>query len=180
VASNKSTASRQDGAMLGVPTGANLGTFQNYPEAQEMVNTLVREGVPARALSIVGSDVTLVERVTGKIGYGRAALSSAISGSWVGILAGLVVALIEPSDFLTPLAGGLMIGAGGGMVIGMLLFTFGAGKKQMYRSMQQVIAASYRVVVENAEHAHATQALSNATEAQRAARLKKAQAKGES
>ena len=150
---------RRSDAAFRIPDGETLATFPGYLEAQELVNSLVTQGVPAQALSIVGADVTLVERVTGKIGYGRAAVSSAMSGSWLGILAGLVFVIISPSDFITPIVGGLFIGAGVGMVTGMVIFTFSKGPKRLYRSMQQVIAQSYRVVVEPQHHAQATQAL---------------------
>jgi LytS/YehU family sensor histidine kinase len=120
---------------------------------------LVTKGVPAQALSIVGADVTLVERVTGRIGYGRAALSSAMSGSWLGVLAGLVYVIISPTDIITPIVGGLFIGAGVGMVAGMLILTFSKAPQRLYRSMQQVIAQSYRVVVDAAQHSEALQAM---------------------
>lgn len=145
--------------MFSIPTGEDLGTFEAYPDAQELVNRLVTEGVPARALSIIGSDVTMVERVTGTTGYGRAALSSAISGSWLGALVGLVWIIINPTDVVTPLAAGLLIGAGGGMVVGMLIFSLTPGPKRLYRSMQQVIARSYRVVVEQAASEQAKKAM---------------------
>ena len=150
---------RRSDAAFRIPDGETLATFPGYLEAQELVNSLVTQGVPAQALSIVGADVTLVERVTGKIGYGRAAVSSAMSGSWLGILAGLVFVIISPSDFITPIVGGLFIGAGVGMVTGMVIFTFSKGPKRLYRSMQQVIAQSYRVVVDTQHHAQATQVL---------------------
>ena len=150
---------RRRDAGFRIPEGQTLATFPGYPEAQELVNALVTKGVPAQALSIVGADVTLVERVTGKIGYGRAALSSAMSGSWLGVLAGLVVVIISPTDVMTPIVGGLFIGAGVGMVVGMALFTFSPGPKRLYRSMQQVIAQSYRVVVEPQQHSQALGAM---------------------
>ena len=150
---------RRSDAAFRIPDGETLATFPGYLEAQELVNSLVTQGVPAQALSIVGADVTLVERVTGKIGYGRAAVSSAMSGSWLGILAGLVFVIISPSDFITPIVVGLFVGAGVGMVTGMVIFTFSKGPKRLYRSMQQVIAQSYRVVVEPQHHAQATQVL---------------------
>jgi len=157
----RKTAAKSD-EVFGVPRGEELGTFENYPDAQDLVNTLVTNGVSAGALSIVGSDVTLVERVTGKIGYGRAALSSAISGSWLGAIAGLVVVVLDPSGVLTPVFAGILIGAGVGMVVGMMVFTFSKSKKRVYRSMQQVIARSYRVIVESSEHQKATAALASA------------------
>ena len=150
---------RRSDAAFRIPEGETLATFPGYPEAQELVNSLVTKGVPARALSIVGADVTLVERVTGKIGYGRAALSSAMSGSWLGVLAGLVFVIISPTDVITPIVGGLFIGAGVGMVAGMLIFTFSKGPKRLFRSMQQVIAQSYQVVVEPQQHSQALKAL---------------------
>jgi hypothetical protein len=150
---------RRTDAAFRIPEGETLATFPGYPEAQALVNSLVTHGVPAQALSIVGADVTLVERVTGKIGYGRAALSSAMSGSWLGVLAGLVFVIISPTDIITPIVGGLFIGAGVGMVVGMLIFTFSKGPKRLFRSMQQVIAQSYRVVVEPQQHSQAVAAM---------------------
>ena len=152
-------AARRSDAQFRIPEGETLGTFSAYPEAQELVNSLVTQGVSAHALSIVGSDVTLVERITGKIGYGRAALSSAMSGSWLGVLAGLVFVIVSPTDVITPIVAGLFIGAGIGMVAGMVVFTFSKGPKRLYRSMQQVIAQSYRVVVESGHHSQALSAM---------------------
>ena len=151
---------RRADAAFRIPEGETLATFPEYSEAQDLVNALVTQGVPAGALSIVGADVTLVERVTGKIGYGRAALSSAMSGSWLGVLAGLVFVIFSPTDVITPIIGGLFIGAGVGMVVGMFLFTFSKGPKRLYRSMQQVIAQSYRVVVDAQQHSRALTAMS--------------------
>ena len=150
---------RRSDAAFRIPEGETLASFPGYPEAQALVNSLVTKGVPAQALSIVGADVTLVERVTGKIGYGRAALSSAMSGSWLGVLAGLVYVIISPTDIITPIVGGLFIGAGVGMVAGMVIFTFSKAPQRLYRSMQQVIAQSYRVVVDAAQHSEALQAM---------------------
>lgn len=152
---------RRGDAVFRIPEGHTLATFPGYPEAQELVNSLVTKGVPAQALSIVGADVSLVERVTGKIGYGRAALSSAMSGSWLGVLAGLVVVIVSPTDVITPIVGGLFVGAGVGMVVGMAIFTFSPGPRRLYRSMQQVIAQSYRVVVEPQQHTQALGAMTS-------------------
>ncbi|MDA0290005.1 MAG: hypothetical protein O3B98_03495, partial [Actinobacteria bacterium] len=80
-------------------------------------------------------------------------------GSWLGVLAGLVFVIISPTDIITPIVGGLFIGAGVGMVVGMLIFTFSKGPKRLFRSMQQVIAQSYRVVVEPQQHSQAVSAM---------------------
>ena len=151
--------SRRADAMFRLPAGEVLKGFPTYPEAQALVAKLINDGVPASALSIVGSDVTLVERVIGRMGYGRAALSSAMSGSWLGLLAGLVFVVVSPDDFVTPILAGLLIGAGAGMVVGMILFTVSKGPKRNFRSVQQVIAKQYDVVVSSAARQAALDAM---------------------
>jgi len=144
---------------MSLPRGETLATFDAYVSAQKLINSLVSEGVPFRSLSIVGTDVNLVERVTGKIGYGRAALSSAMSGSWLGVLAGLIFVIVSPTDVITPIVAGGIIGAGIGMVVGMVLFTLAGSNRRSYRSLQHIIAKSYRVVVEPEAHQQALAAM---------------------
>ena len=144
---------------MSLPRGETLATFDAYASAQKLINSLVSDGVPFRSLSIVGTDVNLVERVTGKIGYGRAALSSAMSGSWLGVLAGLIFVIVSPTDVITPIVAGGIIGAGIGMVVGMVLFTLAGSNRRSYRSMQHIIAQSYRVVVEPEAHQQALAAM---------------------
>lgn len=145
-----------------VPSGEVLASFELYASAQGLVSTLIGAGVPATAVSIVGTDVTVVERVTGRMGHGRAALSSALSGSWLGILAGLVYVIFSPGDFVTPVLAGLLIGAGAGMVVGMLLFSFSKGPKRNFRSFQQVLASKYDVVVSTSAYSEALTAMESA------------------
>lgn len=152
--------------MFRLPSGEVLKGFPSYPEAQALVAQLVDGGVQADALSIVGSDVTLVERVIGRMGYGRAALSSAMSGSWLGLVAGLVFVLVSPDDFVTPILAGLLIGAGAGMVVGMIVFTLSKGPKRNFRSVQQVIAKQYDVVVSSAAHQTALDAMKASPDAE--------------
>ena len=145
-----------------MPEGDVLAEFDTYPRAQELVNTLVTGGVPPTALAIIGQNPTLVERITSRVGYGKVALQSAISGSWLGALAGLVVVVFVPEDFITPITAGLLIGAGTGMVIGMVLYSLNTRATRSYRSLHQVIAQSYRVVVSSNVHSQALKAM-NAT-----------------
>ena len=144
---------------MSLPRGETLATFDAYASAQKLINSLVSDGVPFRSLSIVGTEVNLVERVIGKIGYGRAALSSAMSGSWLGVLAGLIFVIVSPTDVITPIVAGGIIGAGIGMVVGMVLFTLAGSNRRSYRSMQHIIAQSYRVVVEPEAHQQALAAM---------------------
>jgi hypothetical protein len=66
---------------------------------------------------------------------------------------------VSPDDFVTPILAGLLIGAGAGMVVGMILFTVAKGPKRNFRSVQQVIAKQYDVVVSSAAHQAALDAM---------------------
>jgi hypothetical protein len=74
-----------------------------------------------------------------------------MSGSWLGLLGGLTFVILSPDDLVTPILAGLLIGAGLGMVTGMVLFSLGRGPRRRYRSTQQVIAKTYRVVVDSGQ-----------------------------
>lgn len=137
-------------AFASVPEGHELGRFANYLEAKKVVELLLDGGISPKALSIVGDQVSSVERITARYGYGRAAASSAITGSWVGLFSGLLFVSFGTSVSLTPLFAGAVIGAGVGMIIGMVLYTAGAGNRPRYRSINQLIAQSYRVIVDDA------------------------------
>ena len=50
-----------------LPRGEVVATFESYPGAQEAVDVLARADFPVDKVSIVGSDLKSVERVTGKL-----------------------------------------------------------------------------------------------------------------
>lgn len=137
------------GAPSGIPKGEEVGVFATHEEARDVVTTLLVGGIPAKSVSIVGNDVTLVERVLARYGYGRAALTSALTGSWVGVFAGLIYSTLIPQASLAPLVAGGLIGAGMGMMVGMLLYTTRGSSRPTFRSLQQLVASSYRVVVDS-------------------------------
>ena len=57
-----------------------VARFDDYETAQRAVDRLSDDGFPVEKLDIVGSDVRLVERVTGRLTRGRAASAGALSG----------------------------------------------------------------------------------------------------
>ena len=135
-------------AHMSVPAGEEIGVFAHYDDARDMVNRLLTGGIPAQAVSIVGGDVSMVERVVARYGYGRAAIAAALTGSWMGLIAGLLFTLTTPGESLVPLAAGAFIGAGLGMMVGMVIYTTRGANRPTFRSHQHVIAASYRIIVD--------------------------------
>src|SRR5712691_3479399 len=63
-----------------------VARFDDYGSAQRAVGRLSDDGFPVEQLDIVGSDLQLVERVTGRLTKWRAAAAGALSGMWAGLL----------------------------------------------------------------------------------------------
>ncbi len=136
-----------------IPRGEVVATFDSYQQAQAAVDRLAREEFPLKEVSIVGSDLRSVERVTGKLSYGRAALAGALSGLWIGLFFGLLLVLLSPGG-ATPLFIGAaaLIGAGFGMFFNIAVYGLGRRRRD-FTSVMQVIATSYSVIV-GPEHAN--------------------------
>jgi hypothetical protein len=133
---------------MSVPVGEEIGVFPHYDDARHMVNRLLSGGIPAQSVSIVGGDLTVVERIIARYGYGRAALTSALTGSWIGVFAGLLFTVTTPGESFAALLAGGLIGAGLGMIVGMVLYTTRGTQRPAFRSHQHVVASSYRIIVD--------------------------------
>jgi hypothetical protein len=112
-------------------------------------------------ISIVGDDLKLVETIRGKLGYGRVALSGAITGSWIGLIFGLLFgvgfavdtsgeAISQAQNFFSA----VIIGAGIGMLFNIIRFSASKNRRE-FLSYPQTIAKTYRVVVPATELAKA-------------------------
>src|ERR687894_550116 len=67
------------------PTGWPIGSYATYEEAQRAVDHLADADFPVRDVTIVGVDLMLVERVIGRLTWGRVLASGAASGAWFGL-----------------------------------------------------------------------------------------------
>src|SRR5882762_11591709 len=63
-----------------------VASFDDYAAAQRAVDRLSDDGFPVEHLDIIGSDLRLVERVTGRLTNARAAAAGAVSGAWFGLM----------------------------------------------------------------------------------------------
>ena len=146
-----------------LPSGEELGRFENYVDAKKLVDRLLEGGLPPKALSIVGDGLQSVERITARYGYGRAALNSALTGSWIGLFIGLIVASFGTTVSVSPLLAGAVTGAGFGMIVGMVLYSSQRATRPTFRSVQQIIAENYRVVVDENLQGKARRVMSEGT-----------------
>jgi hypothetical protein len=149
--SNLSPFGRRPLVAPSVPKGDVLGTFETYLEAQKIVDRLSKADFEVKRLSIVGHDLTTVERVTGKESYGRRAVRGAIMGAWLGLFFGVLFFLLTATPNFPYVAAAIFIGAGLGMLLGISGYALNRRGKD-FTSTHQVLATSYQVVVD-AEHA---------------------------
>src|ERR1700722_16290320 len=88
-----------------------VALFDDYETAQRAVDRLSDDGFPVEKLDIVGSELQLVERVTGRLTRSRAASAGALSGLWGGLLIGLLLGLFTSGhSFLAVAATGAAFG----------------------------------------------------------------------
>jgi hypothetical protein len=164
-------------APAALPEGEVVGQFKNYREAVKVVEQLVENGFPARLISIIGSDLKTVETLKGKLGYGRVALSGAVTGSWIGLFFGLLFGATSTTEqvVITNLSAGIVIGAGVGMMLNVIRFSVTRNKRS-FISAQAVVAKKYEVIVPTGQLADAKKAIkaSKATETKKPATKKPA------
>lgn len=129
-----------------VPRGDVLGTYEAYTDAQQVVDLLAKADVDVSKVSIVGNDLKTVERVTGKLTWGRAAGAGAASGAWFGLFLGILILLFSPTIGLGYIAAAILIGAGFGMLFGLVSYSF-SRRNRDFTSTHQVLAANYQVIV---------------------------------
>ena len=130
-----------------LPKGDVLGTYETYVEAQKVVDRLAKADFEVAKLSIVGNDLKTVERVTGKLTYGRAALAGAASGAWFGLFLGLLFFIFTATPSFTLLGAAALIGAGFGMLFGIVSYAFNRRRRD-FTSTHQVLASNYQIIID--------------------------------
>lgn len=137
---------QQSPAKPTLPRGEVVGTYESYQAAQAAVDHLAKADFPVDKISIVGNDLKSVERVTGRLTYGRAALAGALSGLWFGLFLGLVFVLFSPVQGLSILLAAVLIGAAFGMLFGLITYAV-QRRNRDFTSSTQVLASNYQVIV---------------------------------
>lgn len=145
----------------GVPTlpqGEQVARYPTYLEAQRAVDHLSDKEFPVQHVTIVGTDLQMVERVTGRLTYPRVALAGLASGAWFGLFVGLLLSFFaSPEGAVLPIFPAIAIGAAFGMLFSVISYALTGGKRD-FTSSSQIVASSYSLLC-GAEHAHRARAL---------------------
>lgn len=142
-------------ARLSLEYPLSLGTFHKYEEAQRAIDVLSDAQFPVENCLIVGTDLKQLERITGRLTWGRVLLGGALSGIWLGLFVGLIFALFDPGNNMIGLVGATMaFGAVFGIVWAAIGYAFTGGRRD-FSSVSQIVPSKYEVL---AEHKVAQQA----------------------
>jgi hypothetical protein len=127
--------------------GETVASYDSYEDAQRAVDHLSDNAFPVENSRIVGSDLHLVEQVTGRVTTGRAAVAGAASGAWFGLFIGLLVGLFTTGpEWIGLVLGGLLIGAVWGAIFGFFAQYALRGTRD-FSSDRALVAGRYDVVV---------------------------------
>jgi hypothetical protein len=134
------------------PTGWPIGSYDNYEQAQRAVDYLADNNFPVSDVTIVGVSPMLVERVRGRLTWGRVLGAAAATGAWFGLFVGILLTVFTPADGIAP----LLLGVVAGVVFGLAsaAFSYGATRgRRDFTSQSQLVAQRYDVLCQprNAE-----------------------------
>lgn len=138
----------KSGVGLDLEFPQSLAVYDTYEQAQRAVDHLSDEEFPVENLLIVGTDLKRVERVTGRLTWGRVAAAGAVSGLWFGVFVGLVITLWVDGGLLSILASTALFGALFGVVWALLGYAATRGQRD-FSSVTAVVATRYEVLVEH-------------------------------
>jgi hypothetical protein len=126
-----------------------LVSYQNYSDAQAAVDRLSDERFPVEETSIIGRDLRLVEDVTGRLSYGRAALSGAAGGAWFGLLVGVFLAIFatDATSTIALVLWGVLFGILAGVLFAVAAYAMTGGRRD-FVSVSQIVADRYDVLVD--------------------------------
>jgi hypothetical protein len=139
------TNARPNPALPTLPTGWPIGSYESYEQAQRAVDHLADSDFPVADVTIVGVEPMLVERVAGKLSWGRVLGNAAMSGAWFGLFVGLLLTMFTPGAGMLPIVIGLVAGVAFSMVFAAIGYGASRGRRD-FISTSQLVARRYDVL----------------------------------
>lgn len=127
----------------------SIGIFNSYAEAQQAVDYLADRAFPVSNLVIVGTDLKLVERVTGRKTWGTVLRQGIWNGLSTGLMIAVVMLLLNQGKDLGAL---LAMAVASGVLIGVLFAGLGyamTGGKRDFNSVTETVASRYELLCEH-------------------------------
>jgi hypothetical protein len=134
------------GPSMGRPM-VTVATYPDYPAAQRTVDYLSDNRFPVERTAIVGTNLTLVESVLGRMTTGRAALAGAATGAWFGLFIGLLFGIFAVGNWIGVVVTAVLIGAAWGAIFGAIAHAMSGGRRD-FTSSSSLRASEYAVTVD--------------------------------
>ncbi len=139
-----------------VPFGAlaldyplSIGVFDTYPEAQRAVDALSDAGFPVQNCLIVGTDLRQLERVTGRLTWGRVLMGGALSGLWLGLFVGVIFSLFTTStSVFAQVVSTMLFGAVFGAVWAAIGYAATRGQRD-FTSVSRIVPSKFEILTEH-------------------------------
>ncbi|WP_026360292.1 general stress protein [Amycolatopsis nigrescens] len=135
------------------PTGWPIGSYDNYSEAQRAVEHLADNDFTVQDVTIVGVDLMLVERVIGRLSWGKVLGTAAVSGAWFGLLIGILLSMFNSQGVsYAPILVGMLTGVLFALIFAAISYASTRGRRD-FSSSSQLVAGRYDVLCQprNAE-----------------------------
>jgi hypothetical protein len=138
--------------------GVQVGSYDSYEKAQAAVDYLSDEKFPVENVTIIGSDLKMIETVTGRLTMGRAIAAGAAGGAWWGLFVGVLLGIFSSSSggWIGSVFTGLVIGVLFGAAFGGMGYAATRGRRD-FTSTNKIVASRYDVMC-NPAHAEEARA----------------------
>ncbi|MGH3376200.1 MAG: general stress protein [Actinoallomurus sp.] len=128
----------------GSPHKVVLGSYSSHAAAQHVVDVLAERRFPVEHVTIVGTGLRLKEIVVGRWTLGRALVSGALTGGWIGLLIGLVFLIVSPWA-AAPVLSAIVIGIVLGLIWALVAHIW---QRRSFAALPQLVADRYDVLVD--------------------------------
>lgn len=138
----------------------SLAVYEHYTDAQKAVDHLSDNEFPVENVLIVGTELKQLERITGRLTWGRVIGSGAAGGAWFGLLFGLLLGLFASEDdsWIGVVLTGVGLGIVWGIIIGAVGYAMSGGRRD-FSSVKTIEPSKYEVLVEHKHLARAQELL---------------------
>ncbi len=127
--------------------GVQVGSYDSYEQAQAAVDYLSDQKFPVENVTIIGTDLRMVETVTGRLTTGKAIAAGAAGGAWWGLFVGLLLGIFSPDGgaWFGAVLTGLLIGLVFGALFGYMGYAATRGRRD-FTSTSKITAGRYDVM----------------------------------
>ena len=138
--------------------GVQVGSYDSYEQAQSAVDYLSDQKFAVENVTIIGTDLRMVEKVTGRLTRGRAIGAGAAGGAWWGLFVGLLLGIFsaDGGQWVGSVLTGLLVGLVFGAVFGATGYAMTRGRRD-FTSTSKITANRYDVMC-NPAHAEEARA----------------------